>query len=309
MKKSVGIFLGLFFGLTPLLADVSETIFIPKSDFTTGVIHFYHQGDYPEKYGFQFDDGFEKDQIVYAQPSGYVIETIQDGKMRLLFDKTDHYSYLHYAKSKDFIVSQEGNNIAFLISGGDCVGRADCVTKKNILTAIIPQGYRVVSYKGLDQNFKDLKTKEWKIKGEVYTLIASNVKGACLYMELEKNLPGESKKEAKVEMATPLMVVYQNTELFEKGDAKLSAQGKSKLKSLVGKMEKSAVLKMTLFQDHVAPKRLAAHYPTAEKFSEARADTLTQELTKLGLDKTRLDVSVVAKESERTRVEAVIPAR
>jgi len=307
MKKSVLMLLCAILGSVSLLADVSETIFVPKSDFSSGAIHFYHQGDTAEKYGFLFDKGFEQKRIVYAQPEGYTLKTLSDGKLKLLFDKTDHYSYLQQAQREDFVLSQEGDLIKILISGGDCVGKVDCVTKMNILTAIVPKGYSVLSYKGLDQDLKELKEKEWKIQGDIYTLMAPNVKGACLYLEVKKgSIIAQQSVKIKANDAVPSTLVYANTELFEKGDVALSSQGKERLKSLLAKLGGSGTIQIHVFQDKVPPVRLAARYPSAQKFSQARADGIVKEVVKQGLSEKRVRIDVIAKENEKTRVEAVI---
>jgi hypothetical protein len=293
-----------------LLGDISETIFIPKGDFTTGIFHFYHQGDKAENYGFLFGKDFDKKRIVYAQPSEYKLETLEDGRVKLIFSKTDHYSYLQQAYQDDFVVGQVGNSIKFLISGGDCIGKENCTTKTNILTAIIPSGYRVINYKGLDQDLKELKVKEWKIKGEIYTLVVPDVKGACLYMEVEKNTPQVSSNE-KIPTIAPLVasksaMVYQNNELFEKGDAVLSASGIKKIEQLRKSVKENEKVLIGVFQDCVAPKRLAAKYPTAQKFSQARATSIYNELIKGGLSENKVRFEVIDKRNEKTRVEAII---
>ena len=293
-----------------LLGDISETIFIPKGDFSTAVFHFYHQGDKAENYGFLFGKDFDKKRIVYAQPLDHKFETLDDGKVKLVFSKTDHYSYLQQAYRDDFVVGQEGNIIKFLISGGDCVGKESCTTKTNILTAIIPQEYRVVHYKGLDQDLKELKIKEWKIKGEVYTLVVPDVKGACLYMEVEKNILSMASNEKNPmpvsSIAPKSRVVYQNGELFEKGDVVLSIIGVKKIRALGTSVKENEKVLIGVFQDSVAPKRLAAKYPTAQKFSQARATSIYNELIKGGLSENKVRFEVIAKEGEKSRVEAVI---
>lgn len=311
--KSLLVLLSTLLSPALLFGDISETIFIPKGDFTTGVFHFYHQGDKAENYGFLFDKNFDKTRIIYAQPQEHKIETLQDGKVKLIFSKTDHYSYLQQAYRDDFVVGQEGNTIKLLISGGDCIGTQNCMTKMNILTAVIPQEYTVVAYKGLDQDLKELTSKEWKIKGESYTLMAPNVKGACLYMEVKKNsmlavlaTPEVQKAPTVIQTLVPSKRVYQNSELFDKGDIVLSAGGKKQIDHLGSLVKKGEKVFIGVFADSVPPKRLAAHYPTAQKFSQARATSIYNGLVKCGLNDDQMRFEVVSKEGEKTRVEAVI---
>jgi hypothetical protein len=307
MKKSVLIVMCNLFGWGVLHADVSEMVLYPNSNFSSAVAHFYHQGDKAEKYGFLFDENFSSKQILYAQPDGYILETLKDKKVKLSFDKTDRYSYMKQIKKEDFIVENDGQSVKLLMSGGDCAGRYECVTAHNILTVVIPDGYSVIGYKGLDNNLKELSDKEWKISDNTYTLFAPKVKGACIYLEMAKGsasaLPA---KELTPKPSAPATFLYQNTQLFEIGDVVLSPLGKQELKTLASRVGSPSKLSVTIFQDHVPPKRLAALYPSAEKFSQARAELMKKELSTLGLNTEQIQCRVVNKIGEKARVEAVI---
>jgi hypothetical protein len=313
MRKELGLFLLALLGTCGLNADTTEMIFYPKADFSSAVSHFYHQGDKPEKYGFLFDKGFDKKQILYAQPKAYALETLSDGKVKLVFDKTDHYSYVQQTARADFMVGEEKGVIKLLVSGGDCAGSGTCVTEENILTVVIPQGYNILNYKGLDHNLKELKTKEWKISSQSYTLFAPKVKGACIYIELEKTTLGKEKSIEKRELQivkTPYLYTYQNSDLFVKGDVLVSSLGKPQLKKLAESIKQTDTINIRVFQDTFAPKRLAQYYPTAQLFSQARAESIKTELMKLGIDENRIEVNVIDDKAQKTRVEvSLIPAR
>ncbi|MDD2828089.1 MAG: hypothetical protein PHW18_00790 [Sulfuricurvum sp.] len=306
MRKSVLMMVVCnFLGWSVLHADVSEMVLYPNSTFSSAVAHFYHQGDKAEKYGFLFDEKFSPKQILYAQPDNYILETLKDKKVKLSFDKTDRYSYMKQIKKEDFIVENNGHSVKLLMSGGDCAG--ECLTGRNILTVVIPDGYSVIGYKGLDNNLKELTNKEWKITDNTYTLFAPKVKGACIYLELAKgSAPSSKAKELTPKSITPSTLVYSNLELFEIGDINVSIQGKQLLKTLVSRVGSSSKLMVTILQDHVPPKRLATLYPSAEKFSQARAEVMVKELSALGLSSEQIHCEVVDKPSEKARVEISI---
>lgn len=312
MKKQLAVVLCSLLGSVGVYGDVSEMVLYPNHDFSSAIAHFYHQGDKAEKYGFLFDEGFDTKRILYANPADYLLETRNDKKVKLVFNKTDRYSYMQRVTPNDFIVGNDGTTIKLLMSGGDCASSAECITAHNILTVAIPDGYHVIGYKGLDNNLKELKTKEWKISDHTYTLLAPQVKGACIYLELQKssdNTP-QAKELSPASLSKPATLVYQNTELFEKGDVALSTQGKKSLKALASRVSSSDKLIMGVFQDRVPPKRLASLYPSAEKFSKARAGMIYNELVKNGLQREQIQIEVVNKADQKTRVEAVIiPAR
>ncbi|MBD3798958.1 MAG: OmpA family protein, partial [Epsilonproteobacteria bacterium] len=176
---------------TQLIADVSEMIFYPQADFSEGLLHFNYQGTKNKNYGFMFDKGFDPNRIVYVRPENNSIERLKDGSVKLSFANTDRYSYVQRAYKDDFLVSEEGGVYTILLSGGDCKSSPDCVTAENILTVNVPKGYGVRKYQGLDQDLKPLKTPRWQIKGNIYTLTALDVKGACVMMEIEKLKPGQ----------------------------------------------------------------------------------------------------------------------
>jgi hypothetical protein len=311
MKKSVLILMCNLFGWSVLHADVSEMVLYPNTNFSSAVAHFYYQGDKAEKYGFLFDEGFSSEQILYAQPAEHTLETLKDKKVKLSFDKTNRYSYMKQVKKEDFIVDNDGRIVKLLMSGGDCGGRKECVTGQNILTVVIPEGYNVTGYKGLDNNLKELTNKEWKITNNTYTLFAPKVKGACIYLEMLKGSTSMPKaKELVPQSITSSTFVYSNLQLFEIGDIVVSIQGKQLLKTLVSSVGSSSTLEVSVFQDHVPPKRLASLYPSAEKFSQARAEVIAKELSTLGLSTEQIHCNVVNKIGEKARVEAVIiPAR
>ncbi|MDD5052200.1 MAG: OmpA family protein [Sulfuricurvum sp.] len=198
-KKIVIILMGLGLNWSSLSADVSEMIFYPEADFSEGILHFNYQGDKNKNYGFMFERGFDPERILYVRPAEHVVEKTKDGMTKLTFANTDRYSYLERAFKDDFIVSDMNGIVKILLSGGDCKGSADCVTAENLLTVNVPKGYVVRKYRGLDQDLKELKNPQWQQKGNTYTLIAHNVKGACIMMELEKLKPGQ--------IQTPLAIV------------------------------------------------------------------------------------------------------
>lgn len=172
-------------------ADVSEMIFYPQADFSEGILHFNYQGAKNKNYGFMFDQGFDQNRIVYVRPENNSIEKLKDGSVKLSFANTDRYSYVQRAYKDDFLVSEDAGVYKILLSGGDCKSSADCVTAENILTVNVPKGYGVRKYQGLDQDLKPLKNPKWQIKGNVYTLTALDVKGACVMMEIEKLKQGQ----------------------------------------------------------------------------------------------------------------------
>lgn len=184
--------MSLGFGWNILSADVSEMIFYPEADFTEGIFHFNYQGDRNKNYGFMFEKGFDVERIVYVRPSSHRVEKLKDGTVKVSFANTNRYSYLQRAYRDDFLVSDEKGIVKILLSGGDCKGSADCVTAENILTVYVPKGYGVRSYQGLDQDLKPLKNSQWQRKGNAFTLIAREVKGACIMMELERLRPGQA---------------------------------------------------------------------------------------------------------------------
>lgn len=313
MKKEAGALLLTWLGAFGLYADTSEMVFYPKSDFSSAVAHFYHRGDKREKYGFIFDKGIDKQQILYAWPKGYTLETLSDGKVKLVFDKTDHYSYVQQVGRPDFVVGEDNGVIKLVVSGGDCIGRDECITQQNILTMVVPEEYRVIRYRGLDHNLKELSTKEWKINRDTYTLFAPNVKGACIYMELEK-IPNNSLSANEIKVASeekslsvatkaPNFYVYQNKELFIKGDVVLNSLGKSHFKKLAEKIALTDKIIVRVFQDIVAPKRLAGRYPSASLFSQARAESIKEQMVQLGIDARRIELKVIDDKTQKTRVE------
>lgn len=175
-----------------LSADTSEMIFYPQADFSEGIFHFNYQGAKNKNYGFMFDRGFDSNRIVYVRPEEHTIEKLKDGSVKLSFTNTDRYSYVQRAYKDDFLVSEENGVYKILLSGGDCKSSPDCVTAENILTVNVPKGYGVRKYQGLDQDLKPLKNPIWQEKGNTYTLIARDVKGACVMMEIEKLKPGQT---------------------------------------------------------------------------------------------------------------------
>lgn len=190
-KIAMGL-LSLGISWTQLSADVSEMIFYPQADFSEGLLHFNYQGAKNKNYGFMFDKGFDPHRIVYVRPENNSIEKLRDGSVKLSFANTDRYSYVQRAYKDDFLVSDDGGVYKILLSGGDCKSSPDCVTAENILTVNVPKGYGVRKYQGLDQDLKPLKNPKWQIKGNVYTLTALDVKGACVMMEIEKLKPGQT---------------------------------------------------------------------------------------------------------------------
>lgn len=190
-KIAIGL-LTLGLGWAHLSADVSEMIFYPQADFSEGILHFNYQGSKNKNYGFMFDKGFDSNRIVYVRPEEHSIDKLKDGSVKLSFTNTDRYSYVQRAFKDDFLVSENNGVYKILLSGGDCKSSPDCVTAENILTVNVPKGYGVRKYQGLDQDLKPLKSPQWQLKGNVYTLTARDVKGACVMMELEKLKPGQT---------------------------------------------------------------------------------------------------------------------
>jgi len=203
-RNIVTILAGLGLSWSVLAADVSEMIFYPQADFSEGILHFNYQGAKNKNYGFMFDRGFDPSRIVYVRPDDYTIDKLKDGTVKLSFPNTDRYSYIQRAYKDDFIVSDDNGIIKILLSGGDCKGSPNCVTAENILTVNVPKGYRVRKYEGLDQDLKPLKNPQWQQKGNVFTMVARDVKGACVMMELEKSKPGQL--EAPIAVAGADMV-------------------------------------------------------------------------------------------------------
>ncbi|MFY9141868.1 OmpA family protein [Sulfuricurvum sp.] len=200
MQKKIVIGL-LTLGLTwaESAADVSEMIFYPQADFSEAILHFNYQGTKNKNYGFMFDRGFDPSRIVYVRPENNTIEKLKDGSVKLSFANTDRYSYIQRAYKDDFLVSEENGVYKILLSGGDCKESPACVTAENILTVNVPKGYGVRKYQGLDQDLKPLKNPKWQIKGNIFSLIARDVKGACVMMEIEKLKSGQ--------IITPIAVV------------------------------------------------------------------------------------------------------
>lgn len=313
MKKSILIFLVAYMGSSIVQANTTEMVFYPKADLSSGIAHFHHQGEKAEQYGFMFDHGFHQEQLLYAQPQNYTIETQKDGKVQLRFSSTDRYSYMQQMQRDDFIAESAGKTSVLLVCGGDCSSSKTCVTEQNILTLMVPQGYSILNYKGLDDNLKELKTKEWKIRDGAYTLFAPNVKGACISMKLEKNELLHEKSEVKCEkviVKTPNLHVYQNKDFFVKGDVVLSILGKRELKKLTDSIQGGDNLSMRVFQDTVAPVRLVGSYPNAHLFSVARAEEIKKQLMLLGIEASRIEIKVIEDKLQKTRVETeIIPAQ
>lgn len=192
MQKKIVIGL-LTLGLTwaELAADVSEMIFYPQADFSEAILHFNYQGTKNKNYGFMFDRGFDPGRIVYVRPDNNTIEKLRDGTVKLSFANTDRYSYIQRVYKDDFLVSEENGVYKILLSGGDCKESPECVTAENILTVNVPKGYGVRKYQGLDQDLKPLKNPKWQIRGNIFTLTARDVKGACIMMEIEKLKSGQ----------------------------------------------------------------------------------------------------------------------
>lgn len=309
MKKSILVLLVTIMGLSVANANMSKLVFYPKADFSSATAHFYHQGDKEESYEFLFDKGFDKKQITFAQPGNYTIETQKDEKVKLHFNATDRYSYTQHIERNDFIVESAKNINKILICGGDCASSNECVTEQNILTVMVPKEQKVLNYKGLDDNLKELKIKEWKISDGNYTLVAPKVKGACIYMELESLAPNKTKSETKKE--TPIVKksnihTYENKDLFVKGDVVLTIFGKGQLKQLADTMKKGDKLSVRIFQDTVAPVRLAASYPTAQLFSAARAEEMKKQLLSLGIASSGFEVNVIEDALQKTHIETEI---
>ena len=204
-KIAIGL-LTLGLGWAHLSADVSEMIFYPQADFSEGILHFNYQGSKNKNYGFMFDKGFDSNRIVYIRPEEHNIEKLRDGSVKLSFSNTDRYSYVQRAFKDDFLVSENNGVYKILLSGGDCKSSADCVTAENILTVNVPKGYSVRKYQGLDQDLKPLKSPQWQLKGNTYTLTARDVKGACVMMELEKLKGGQAVTTVAAADPLPLKV-------------------------------------------------------------------------------------------------------
>lgn len=185
LKRLSGI-LALLLGGASVWGDVSEMIFYPEADFSEGVFHYNYQGEKNKSYGFMFDQGFDPERIMYVRPANYTIQKGKNGAVQLHFANTDRYSYIQKAKRDDFLVSEEKGTLKILLSGGDCTGSVECANVENILSVAIPKGYGVRSYQGLDHALKPLKNPHWQRKGNLYTLIAKEVKGAYILMELHK---------------------------------------------------------------------------------------------------------------------------
>lgn len=193
-RKIVTVLLSLGIGWSPMVADVSEMIFYPQADFTEGLFHFNYQGTQHKNYGFMFEKGFDPSRIVYVRPENNKIEKQSDGSLKLSFADTDRYSYVQRAYKDDFLVSETNGVYTILLSGGDCKSSTDCVTAENILTVNVPKGYNVRKYEGLDNDLKPLKNPKWQIKGNTYILSASDVKGACVMMEIVREKGGIASK-------------------------------------------------------------------------------------------------------------------
>lgn len=191
-NKIATVLMSLWMSSAVLWADVSEMIFYPEADFSEAMLHFNYQGEKNRSYAFMFDRGFDPNRIVYVRPVEHSIEKQRDGTIKLSFENTDRYSYVQRAEQDDFLVSKENGVIKILLSGGDCKGSPDCVTAENILTVHVPKGYSILRYQGLDQDLKPLKVPQWQAKGNIYTLTARDVKGACVMMELEKTREGQT---------------------------------------------------------------------------------------------------------------------
>lgn len=297
-KRFISSIAFLWLGAASASGDVSEMIFYPEGNFSEGIVHFSYQGAVARDYGFIFDKGVDADRIVYVRPANHLLEKRKDGLIKLSFPNTNSYAYLQKLLRNDFVISEEKGVLSILLSGGDCMSSPECVTEENILTVAIPGGYRVKSYKGLDHELKALHDARWQIKGNVYTLVARNVKGASLVMQLEQSSPAPAAVATRFSPPVAAAVAstgavsearsrtFRNDRLFERGTVQLSLQGKKELEAFARGFKPSGEKKILVeaHTDNVPPQRLKHLYPTNQSLSEARAGCVAGYLKTLGIE-------------------------
>lgn len=272
-------------------ADVSEMIFYPEADFSEGIAHFSYKGGEKRDYGFIFDKGVDAERILYARPAEHIVEKLPEGLLKLSFANTDGYTYLQKFNRSDFVISEDKGIVNILLSGGDCMSSPGCVTEENILSVAVPKGYRVRSYRGLDHDLKELQNHRWQIRGNVYTLLASRVKGASMVLQLEKNsaVAASEPKKAAVPAAASEGVArslrLRNDALFERGSVVLSAQGKTQLSAFAQRLKRSKKsVSVGAHTDNVPLQRLKPLYGDNQNLSEVRAKAVGDYLRTQGIE-------------------------
>lgn len=255
---------------TGAYADSSEVILYPDPDFSQGVIHFHYEGEDAREYGFIFDEGVGEDRIVYANPPEHTVEKLPNGLLKLTFAKTKRYDYYQKVTQNDFLIARNGNRIDLLVTAGECRSAPDCVIEKSSLRVMLPSGYSVVHAKGVDHELKELYHPQREEEGDFYSLIARNVKGASLVVQLEK---------------TPRSRRLYNDQLFERGRVKLSAEGETVLADVAREMKQSKEGRVSIgaYTDNTPLQRLKPLYGDNRNLSEARARCVADYLSGRGV--------------------------
>lgn len=204
----------------------------------------------------------------------------------------------------DFVVEHQEKETSLFICSSDCIDNVGCEARENIFTVNVPLNYTILSSEGLDDDLMPLANQQWKKEGNSYTLRSLESKGICLHLKIaEGKSSGEKKVTKQVqEKIEDRVKHYENNDLFVVGDVVLIPDGASKIRKIVHSLKPSDKILIDIFQDSVAPKRLAHLYPSAEIFSKKRAEVLKHEFLRQGIRSENIETRVFFKSTEATKI-------